>query len=108
MALLVSAEAFGARVNLDLDPNGQDDRLPNIELALAQAEDAVLDYLKVLPDPMWTADDVPPRVSAAIMLIAQSLLDDSKSAEMLSGLGTSDPKNPAVALLIRLRDPAFA
>jgi hypothetical protein len=108
MALLVSPEAFGARVNLDLDPNGQDDRLPNITLLLEQAQDAVLDYLKVLPDPMWTDSTVPPRVSSAIMLVAQALLDDSKSAEMLSGLGTSDPKNPVVALLIRLRDPAFA
>lgn len=108
MALLVSAEAFGARVNLDLDPNGQDDRLSNVTLALEQAQDAVLDYLKVLPDPMWTDVTVPPRVSSAIMLVAQALLDDSKSAEMLSGIGTSDPKNPVVALLIRLRDPAFA
>lgn len=108
MALLVSVDAFAARVNLDLDPSGQDDRLPNVTLALEQAQDAVLDYLKTLPDPMWTDTDVPPRVSSAIMLVAQALLDDSKSADMLSGLGTSDPKNPVVALLIRLRDPALA
>jgi len=109
MALLVSPEAFGARVNLDLDPNGQDDRLPNVTLALTQAQDAVIDYLKIADDDMvWTDADVPPRVSSAIMLVAQALLDDSKSAEMLSGLGTSDPRNPVVALLIRMRDPAFA
>ena len=83
MALLVSAEAFGARVNLDLDPNGQDDRLPNVTLALTQAQDAVIDYLKIADEDMvWTDSTVPPRVSSAIMLVAQALLDDSKSAEM--------------------------
>lgn len=105
---LVSVEAFAARVNYDLDPSGQDDRLPNITLALSQAEDAVLDYLKTLPDPMWTEETLPGRVSSAIMLVAQALLDDSKSADMLSGLGSGDPRNPAVALLYRLRDPALA
>jgi hypothetical protein len=105
---LVTVEQFAARMKLDLDPTGQDDRLPDVQLALDQAQDAVFDYLKTLPDPMWDAETLPLRVSSAIMLVAQALLDDSKSAEMLSGLGTSDPKNPAVALLYRLRDPALA
>src|SRR5690348_15123879 len=106
---LVSVDTFAARVKLDLDPTGQDDRLPDVELALSQAEDAVLDYLKTLPDPMWTDVTVPPRVSAVIMLVAQALYDGGDmGAKMLSGLGTGDPSNPAVALLYRLRDPALA
>lgn len=106
---LISVEEFAARIKLDLDPTGQDDRLPDLTLAVDQAEDAVLDYIKVLPDPMWTSETVPGRVSSAIMLVAQALYDGGdKGSEMLSGLGSGDPKNPAVALVYRLRDPALA
>jgi hypothetical protein len=106
---LVTVEQFAARVKLDLDPNGQDDRLPDVELALTQAQDAVFDYLKTLPDPMWTEETLPARVSASIMLVAQALYDGGdKAGDMLSGLGTGDPRNPVVAMLIRLRDPALA
>jgi hypothetical protein len=105
---LVSVDSFTARVKIDLDPTGQDDRLPDITLALAQAEDAVIDYLKN-PDHGWTDSTVPARVGAAIMLVAQALYDGGEmGSKMLSGLGTGDPSNPAVALLYRLRDPALA
>lgn len=105
---LVSVEEFAARVKIDLDPNGQDDRLPDIQSAIAQAEDAVIDYLKK-PDHGWTAENVPPRVSAAIMIVAQALYDGGDTAaDILSGLGSSDPRNRVVGLLIRLRDPALA
>lgn len=106
--MLVPVEAFAARIRLDLDPVGQDDRLPDLTRALEQAEDAVIDYLKN-PDHGWTDTTVPARVGAAIMLVAQALYDGGdKGSDMLSGLGTGDPRNPAVALLYRLRDPAIA
>lgn len=106
--VLVSVDAFAARIKLDLDPNGQDDRLPDLTLALVQAEDAVIDYLKN-PDHEWTEMTVPPRVGAAIMLVAQALYDGGDAgSSMLSGLGSGDPRNPAVSMLYRLRDPACA
>jgi len=106
--MLIPVEVFAARIRLDLDPTGQDDRLPDVELALKQAEDAVIDYLKK-PDHGWNESTVPARVGAAIMLVAQALYDGGdKGSDMISGLGTGDPRNPAVALVYRLRDPAIA
>lgn len=104
--MLVSVDVFAMRMNLDLDPNGQDDRLPNITLALEQAEGIVLGYVDVV-DPAWDESTVPQEVTSAIMLIAQSLLDDSKSATMLNGMDT-DEKNPVRVVLRRLRTPTLA
>lgn len=103
---LVSVDEFATRVNLDLDPNGQDDRLPNVQAVLNEAQDAVFDYIKTLPDPMWDESTIPFRVKSAIMLVAKDLLDGG--TDMISGLGTGDPKCAAVALVYRLRDPALA
>lgn len=79
----------------------EDDFDGEITDRIQQSEDAVLDYLKLeeLPD-HW-------RVKAAVILGVQSLFDDEK-AELISGLGTGDPRNAMVALLYRLRDPALA
>lgn len=108
MPTLVSVEQFAMRIRLDLDPNGNDDRLPDVTLALEQAEDAVIDYLKN-PDHGWDAETVPKRVSSAIMMVAEAIYDGGdKAADVLSGLGTGDPRNKVVALLYRLRDPALA
>jgi hypothetical protein len=102
---LVTLQQVNLALRLDLVEG--DERTPDIQLKIAQAEDAILDYLKK-PDHGWTEGTVPPRVQAAIILTIKSLLDDSAAPEMLSGLGTGDPKNPVVALLYRLRDPAIA
>jgi hypothetical protein len=92
---------------LRLDLVDGDERVPDIELKIRQAEDAVYDFLKKR-DQGWTIENVPGRVSAAVMLMIKALLDDPSSAEMIAGLGTGDPKNPVVALLYRLRTPAIA
>lgn len=92
---------------LRLDLITDDERIPDVELKIVQAEDAVIDYLKK-PDHGWTPETVPPRVTAAIMLVIQSLYDDSDKGQIIAGLGSGDPKNPCVALLYRLRDPALA
>ncbi|MDQ0558314.1 hypothetical protein QO004_000087 [Rhizobium mesoamericanum] len=84
-----------------------DERIPDIELKISQAEDAILDYLKK-PDVDWDEATVPGRVSAAVLLVVQSLLDEANTGGLLPGLGSGDPKNPVVALLYRLRDPAVA
>lgn len=84
----------------------------DLELKIRQAEDIVLDFVQPKPDPAWTAENVPGRVSAAIIIAVNCLLDDTdERLAMLSGLaGTSpvDPKNPIAALLWRLRDPTLA
>lgn len=115
---LVTVEQVNNALHLDLDAEiaadeSDDDadtaRLDDVELKIAQATDAVLDYLKIEEEYVtWTTDTVPGRVSAAIILIVKSLYDDSGKAEMLSGLANGDLTNPVVALLYRLRDPALA
>lgn len=108
MATLVSVSQFADRIRLDLDPSGHDDRQSDLTLALDQAEDAVIDYLKK-PDHGWDENTVPKRVSSAIMMVAQAIYDGGDAAaDVLSGLGTGDPRNKVVALLYRLRDPALA
>ncbi|WP_313760174.1 phage gp6-like head-tail connector protein [Rhizobium sp.] len=103
------ALATVAQVNLALrlELVDGDERIPDIELKIKQAEDVVLDYLKK-PDAGWDETSVPPRVNAAVLLVVQSLLDEANTGGLLPGLGSGDPKNPVVALLYRLRDPALA
>lgn len=115
MALVTLAQVNGA-LNLDLQGTAPDfaadERSPSILLKIKQAEDIVLDFIQPKPDPAWTPDDVPGRVSAAIIIAVNCLLDDTdERLAMLSGLsGTSpvDPQNPIAALLWRLRDPTIA
>lgn len=107
-------------LELDIDPSGPDadpSRLDDIELKIIQAQDMVIDYIKKTEEQIeeleWTSPStVPGRVSAAIIITIKCLLDDSEESNaMLSGLsGTipADARNPIVALLWRLRDPALA
>jgi hypothetical protein len=104
MALVTRAQV---NLALRLDLVDGDERIPDIDLKISQAEDAVVDYLKK-PNHGWDETTVPGRVSAAVMLVVQSLLDEANTGGLLPGLGTGDPKNPVVALLYRLRHPAIA
>ena len=121
MPELVTVEQVNNALRLDLgadviDPSeGESDtsRLDDIELKIAQATDIVLDYIAIDPSYCeWTAETVPGRVSAAIILVVRCLLDDSEeSLKMLTGLsGKGDPNltNPIVALLHRLRPLTIA
>lgn len=88
-----------------------DDADADLALKIVQAEDIVLDFVQPKPDPAWTPDTVPGRVTAAIIIAISCLLDDTEEhLAMLSGLSGSnpDPKNPIAALLWRLRDPSLA
>ncbi|MET3925942.1 hypothetical protein [Devosia sp. 2618] len=113
---LVTLEQVNGSLNLDLQGSApgftDDERSASISLKIKQAEDIVLDFVQPKPDPAWTPDNVPGRVSAAIIIAVNCLLDDTdERLAMLSGLsGTSpvDPKNPIAALLWRLRDPSLA
>lgn len=113
---LVTLKQVSDALRLDLQgtaPNyTADSRTGDILLKIAQAEDIVLDFIQPKPDPAWTADTVPERVTAAIIIAVRCLLDDTEeSLAMLSGLsGVSrdDKHNPIAALLWRLRDPSLA
>lgn len=103
---LVTIEQVKSALRIDYDDADAD-----LELKISQAEDIVLDFMQPKPDPAWTSDTVPGRVTAAIIIAISCLLDDTEEKmAMLSGLsGTNvDPKNPIAALLWRLRDPTLA
>lgn len=107
---LVTLEQVNLALRLDLEQTGSpptftDERTPDVELKMVQAEDAILDYLKVDADE-WTAETVPGRVSAAIILAVRGLFDGEDN--LLAGLYDNDRNNPIVGLLQRLRDPAIA
>lgn len=102
MIEIVTIDEVDLALRLDLEED--DPRVPDILDKIDQATDAVLRYLKV-SDPSYY--EAPPAVKAAIILVVGSLLDDSK-ADLISGLGTGDPKNAVVALLYSLRSPTVA
>lgn len=113
---LVTLEQVNGALNLDLQGSAPDfttdDRSAAILLKIKQAEDIVLDFVQPKPEPAWTAQTVPGRVSAAIIIAVNCLLDDTEEhLAMLSGLAGTNPvdqKNPIAALLWRLRDPTLA
>lgn len=107
MVELVTVEQINIALRLSLADD--DERLPDVELRLAQSQSAVLRYLKAQTDPDWTAETAPFEVSAAIILGVKSLMDEEKS-DMLARLSTGipGPDNPIGSLLYPLRDPALA
>lgn len=112
MAALVTIEQVDRRLKLDLCHQGNppvytDERVPDIEFAMQQATDIVIDYIKK-PDHEWTSADVPGGISAAIILVIAALFDDFQQAQLLAALSGSDLNNPVVALLYRYRDPALS
>ncbi len=90
-----------------LDPQDED-----IAMKLDQAEDIILDYLKVqgISPPMWTFADVPPLVQAAILLQLAELFrfrgDDTGSTAPVFEEGQLSPA--ITNILRRYRDPALA
>lgn len=116
---LVTVAQVNRALRLDLEgdlgdnpsaDDGDTDRLEDIEAKIDEATDIVLDYLKMDAAYVeWTADTVPGRVGAAIIMVVDCLLDDTpEKQQMLAGLSGGDRNNPIVALLYRLRDPAMA
>lgn len=114
MAFVTATQVNNAlRLGLDVD-NITDPNVADLLLKISQAQAIALDYLKV-PDPIekgWTDANHPLNIDSAIILIIRSLLDDTEeSAAFLGGLqgkAEGDVRNPIVALLWRLRDPALA
>lgn len=107
MATFVTLQQVNDALRLDLEKTGSpptftDERTPDVELKINQAEATIIDYLKVAPE-KWNSDTVPPMVTAAIILAVRGLYDGDD--ELLAGLYDNDRKNPIVGLLQRLRKP---
>lgn len=87
------------------------DDAANVDLKIKQAEDIVLDFIQPKPDPAWTAETAPGRVTAAVILVVGYLYSNSDEAQealaALSG-GTAIKASPVAALLWRLRTPTLA
>jgi hypothetical protein len=108
MAFPTTAE-YDLRFNQNLDPTGQDDRLPNIESGLNEAQSIVQNYIKSQWDDDWTAETLPLGIKSSILIVANALLDGGdRGNTILAGLAKNDEKNPVVGLLMRYRDPALA
>lgn len=103
MAALVSLEFAKEALRVEHD---DDDGL--IQGYIDAVNEAVLRYLRVLnaANP-WTEQNAPKGVKQAIIIGVASLYDPDVP-ELLSGLGSSDPKNPMVGLLCMLRRPTRA
>jgi uncharacterized phage protein (predicted DNA packaging) len=95
MAALVTTEEAKKRLRIDF---ADDDAL--VAELVSEATDIIVDYLKK-PDHEWTAETVPFRVKAAILLVTGSLYENRDAGEEVL---TSNVR----ALIHRDRDPALA
>lgn len=95
MAALVTTEEAKKRLRIDF---ADDDAL--VGELVSEATDIIVDYLKK-PDHDWTAETVPFRVKAAILLVTGSLYENRDAGEEVL---TSSVR----ALIHRDRDPALA
>ena len=112
MALITVEEAAG-HLRLDLISSGSpvtitDERLPDLELKMAQAEAAILDYIEMAEADV-TASGVSenwlPAVKAAVLLLLSALWDDREG----TAEGDYIAEDGAIArLLRRIRYPAIA
>jgi hypothetical protein len=116
MAVLITVAQADAHLRLDLEDD--DDRLPDLELKMLQAESIVMDYLKADADvlegsppaystsspPIWTDRDVAV-IQAAILLVLSAIYDDEIERTLGDYLA---PDGVIARLLARLRDPTLA
>lgn len=108
---VVSIEEINAALRLDLQTDGgspagwDDDRLTEVEIKLAQAEDIVREFLKIDATD-WPPETVPDRFKAAIMLTFQALFDDKP--EWIEALQATPPAGPISGLLRLDRVPTLA
>lgn len=96
------------RLDLETDGNSPpeftDSRLNEVELALADAEDIVREFLKIDAS-SWPPDNVPLRFRRAIIIAFEALFDDRK--EWISGLQDTPPSGPVAAILRLDRAPTL-
>lgn len=116
MALITLSEANDhLRLNLEVVEASpltfEDDRIPALELKIAAAEAAVLNYLKVAADdpdatspPLWGTRDRD-LVRSAVLLALSALWDDAPERTIGDYM---KPDGAICLLLARLRDPTLA
>lgn len=108
---VVTIDDLNAALRLDLENDGgspvewTDERLPEVEIKLAQAEDIVREFLKI-DATAWPPDDVTERVKAAIMLAFKALFDDQLA--WIEALQATPPGGPIASLLRFDRVPTLA
>ena len=111
---VVSIEEVNAALRLDLQNDGgspvtfDDDRLPDVEMKLSQAEDIVRAYLKIEATD-WPPDEISDRLKAAIILAFQALFEpDPKRPDPIADLHQTPPAGPLAGLLRLDRMPTLA
>lgn len=108
---VVEIDEINAALRLDLQNDGgspvvwTDERMPDVERTLADAEDIVRAFLKI-DATAWPPDEVPDRFKRAIILAFKALFDDE--TDWISGLQVSPPSGPIAALLRFDRVPTLA
>lgn len=81
----------------------------DIGLKLAQATDAILDYLTTGADPAWTETTVPLPVQAAILYLLTHLYEDRGDRAKETDADADKTVWEAIdRLLVRFRDPSWA
>lgn len=112
MALVTLQEAIGQLRLQDMEMSGSpaeytDERLPDLLLKMDAASDIVMTYLKRV-ETGWDEQTTPKDVKAAVLMVLESLYDDSAEGKVLAGLAGGTLNNAVVAILYRYRDPALA
>jgi len=103
MADYITLDEAAAHLRIDMIESG-DDREPDLQMKIDQAEAIVVDYLKY-EETGWDEDSIPRPIKAAMLLVLSALWDDREG----KGDGDYLDENGAVArLLRRYRDPALA
>jgi hypothetical protein len=115
-ATLITLDEANLHLRLDLigadesPPYGSDERTPDVEAKMIEAEQIVLDYLKY-QDTGWTADTVPRPIKASILQMLAALYgsrgDETERPKQTPG-DLLQPGGTVNLLLARLRDPACA
>lgn len=114
---MITLEQANMHLRLEMENDGgspivfTDERAPNVQLKIDQAEAIVLNYLKIAeaPDPLasptiWTERDYAV-VQSCVLLILSALFDDEDGRTV----GAYMAQGGTVPLLLaRLRDPALA
>jgi hypothetical protein len=125
MPVLVTIAQADAHLRLNLSHDGgsppqfTDDRLPDLQLKIEQAESIVLDYIgadagvlegsppayATSSPPLWSARDIKV-IQSAILLVLSALYDDDQ--ERTLGDYMREPDGTIPLLLRRLRSPPLA
>lgn len=117
-AILITEEEAIGHLRIDLVTDGDspatiiDEDYPVLQMKMMQAEDIILDYLKISLtsggdyDHGWDDTTVPPRIKAAILLALSALWDDREGKGDVGDYLKDD--GPIAQILRRSRDPAIA